>query len=458
LRNNLRTHPGSNESLSTRADRNAVPHTLRTLLAAGAAATCALLGGCGGGDLVVNAGDVRLVNATSDIATLDLYQSTTLLSGGVAANSAGSYIDLKEGSYTFNIALGGTGVPAATLSAAITKKRHYTIVAYETGGTLTPTFLTDDEGAPSSGTAKLRLFNADTADVSSIDAYLLATACSALASSPAAPIITAVTGLQTSYTQVIATGSGSTYHLCVTSAGDKSDLRLDVPALTLKDGQIVTVILTHTTGGILLNGLRLDQQGALTSAAGTSARMRLAVGANAGALVTASANGVSLGTNLPAPAVGPYLVVPSGPVTLVATIGGSTVPDPGLTAAPGADLTLLVAGTAATPPVLITDDNSASTSTSSPVRLRLVNGMSGAATATLTDNFINVGGPAAFGSQSGYAQVQASTALALLQASSGTTQLCQSVNVTLTAGAVYSVFVLGDVPPAPGACAITQDR
>ncbi len=433
-------------------------HTLRFLLAAGAAAALALLGGCGGGDLALNEGDVRLVNATSDIATLDLYQSTTLLSSGIAANSAGPYVGLKPESYTFNIALGGTGIPAATLTAGIEKKQHYTIVAYTTGGTLTTTFLTDQEGAPSSGTAKLRLFNADTADVSSVDAYLLSTPCAALASSPAAPIITAVTGLQASYTQIIAASGGTTYHLCVTSANDKSDLRLDVPALTLKDGQIVTVILTHTAGGILLNGLRLDQQGNLAMATGTSARMRLAVGANGGALVTASANGVVLGTNLPAPAVGPYMVVPSGPVTLVATIGGTTVPDPGLTAAPGADLTLLLAGTAATQPVLITDDNSASTSTSSPVRLRLVNGMSGAATASLTDNFINVGSPAAFGSQSGYAQVQASTALALLQASSGTTQLCQSVNVTLNAGGVYSVFVLGDVPTAPGACAITQDR
>jgi hypothetical protein len=444
----------SNDRLASQG--NAVRDNLKLILAGTAA--LAALAGCGGGSLSVDDAEVRLVNATSDIPTLDLYQSSTLVSSGIASGTAGPYVGLKADSYTFNLNLGGSGAVAATLSAAVQKKVDYTIVASTSGGTLTAALLTDSEGSPSSGTAKLRLFNTDAADVASVDAYLLTTACSGLAASPAAPLITAVTGLQASYMQVIAASGGTPYHLCVTAAGDKSDLRLDIPTLTLATGQISTVILTRSAGGVLLNGFVLNQQGSLTTALNASARMRLAVGASGGALVTATASGVSLGTNLPAPAVGSYVLVPSGPVTLAATVGGTAVADPGLTATPGADLTLLVAGTAATPPVLIVDDNSASTSTANPVKLRLVNGQNGSAPATLTDNYINVGNAAAFGTSSGYAQVQASTALALLQASSGTTPLCQSVDVTLTAGNVYSVFLLGDVPAAPAACAITEDR
>ena len=292
----------------------------------------------------------------------------------------------------------------------------------------------------------------------SVDVYLLTIACANLASSPAAPLLTAVTGLQSSYTQVNASSGGTAYHLCVTASGDKTDLRLDIPALTLKDGQISTVILTPSTGGVLLNGLVLEQQGSLTAASNASARMRLAVGVTGGGTVTATANGVSLGTQLPAPAVGSYVLIPSGPVTLSTTVGGTALADPGLTAPPGADLTLLVAGAAGTPPVLVIDNNAASTSTANPVKLRLVNGMTGIGSATLTDNYINVGSAAAFGTSSGYGQVQASTALALLQASAGTTQLCQSVNVTLTTGGVYTVFLLGSVPSAPVACTITADN
>ena len=268
-----------------------------------------------------------------------------------------------------------------------------------------------------------------------------------------------MTGLQAAYTQVNAANGGTAYHLCVTVAGDKSDLRLDIPALTLSHGQIVTVILTRSSGGVLLNGLVLNQQGSLTAATNASSRLRLAVGATGGALVTATANGVSLGTNLPAPAVGSYVLVPAGPLDprRHGRWRGRRRPGPDIPA--GADLTLLVAGTAATAPVLIVDDNSASTSTANPVKLRLVNGMNTSGPATLTDNFINVGSPAAFGTSSGYGLVQASTALAQLQASAGATQLCQSANVTLAAGKVYSVFVLGNVPSSPApACNITQDR
>src|ERR1019366_10752854 len=94
---------------------------------------------------------------------------------------------------------------------------------------------------------------------------------------------------------------------------------------------------------------------------------------------------------------------------------GPPVPAPGLTAPAGADLTLLVAGTAASTPVLIADDNSVSTSTTNPVKLRLVNGMNGTNPVILTDNYNNIGEAAAFGTSSGYAQVPASAALALLQ-------------------------------------------
>jgi hypothetical protein len=434
-----------------------VRQTTRFILTGLVALAGAMLAGCGGGSLSVTSAHVRLVNATTDLLTLDLYQSSTLVSSGVAAGTAGPYEDLKPESYTFNLNLGGSGAVAATLSATVEKKDDYTIVATTSGGTLTATLITENEGSPSSGTAKLRLFNADAADVASVDAYLLTSACSGLASSPAAPLITAVTGLQPTYTQILAAGGGTSYHLCVTAAGDKSNLRLDIPALTLSDGEISTVILTRSAGGVLLNGLVLDQQGGLKSAPNASARMRLAVGTTGGAQVTATVSGVSLGTNLPAPAVTSYVIVPSGPVKLVATIGGAAIADPGLTLPPGADLTLLVAGPSGTP-LLIADDNSASTSSASPVKLRLVNGMQGSGSATLTDNFINVGAGAAFGTSSGYAQVQASAALAILQAANGTTPLCQSNNVTLTAGSVYSVFLLGNVPTSPVACTITADR
>lgn len=425
-------------------------------LGAGAMAL-ALLGGCGGGVSALD-GSVRLVNATSQFASLDLDDGSNKVSG-VASYAVGGYVDLGHGSHTFNIADSSTGVTSATLTAEVGKRNHYTIVAYASGGTLTTSYLSDDEGSPSSGTAKLRFFNAASASIGSIDAYLVTTACANLSGSLSAPVATGVAGLQASYTQVNATGGGTTYHICVTAAGDKTDLRLDIPAVTLKDQQITTLILTPSPGGVLLNGLLLDQQGSLTPELSTSARLRVAVGAAGGAAVTASANGVALTTGLTAPAVSSYRLVPAGALTINLTVGGVAADASGLSAAPGADLTLLVTGTAATPPALIQDDNSISTSTTNPVKLRLVNGMNGLTSpAILTDDFNNVGDGALIGTATVYAQVPASSALARIEATSGNTQLCLATDVTLNAGSVYSVFLLGDVPSAPPSCTIRVDR
>ena len=434
-----------------------VRNDLRLLLACVAAA--AALGGCGGGSLATG-GNVRLVNATSAFATLDLYNGSTRISSGVVSNAAGGYVELDKGSHTFNVADGATGVTAATLSGNVSKDDHFTIVAYTTGGTLSAAYLTDKEGSPNSGTAKLRFFNTATSDVANVDAYLVASACSSLSSSFAAPIATSISGLQSAYAQANATAAGTTYHVCITAAGDKTDLRLDIPSVTLKDQQIVTVILTPTAGGVLLNGLLLNQQASLTSALNTSARIRLAVGAANSASVTANANGIALGAGLSAPAVGNYKLVPAGPLTIDMTVGGVTASNvAGLTAASGADLTLLVTGTASSMPVLIADDNSASTSTTNPVKLRLVNGMNGlAGTAILTDNFDNVGDGAAFGTASSYAQVAASSALARLEAINGVKQLCLSNTVTLNANSVYTVFLLGDISSVAGPCGLHVDR
>ena len=102
---------------------------------------------------------------------------------------------------------------------------------------------------------------------------------------------------------------------------------------------------------------------------------------------------------------------------------------------------------------------SASTSTTNPVKLRLVNGMNGTAgPAVLTDDFDNVGDGAAFGTASAYAQVPSSAALAHLEVTVGVTQICVSNTITFNAGNVYTVFILGDKPAAVTTCTLRLDR
>lgn len=407
-----------------------------------------LLTACGGGgDNLSSDASVRLVNATSDFPSLDLYQGSTQRYVGTLPYSAGSYVSSNAGGYTFNLQSTGSSTVAASVAGQLDKRKHATLVAYTTAGALNASFLSDEEGTPSRGTAKLRIFNTAKAEAGAVDVYLVASACSALQSSSVAATASAVANLQASYTQISAASGGTTYHLCVTAAGDKSDLRLDLASFTLTDQQVATLILVRSVGGVLLNGLVLNQQGDLVQQLNGSARLRVAAGATSAGTVGVTVNNVALG-NFASPDVGGYTVVPAGALSVAATIGGAAVAATGLSAAPGADLTLLVAGTAAAPTVaLLQDDNTASTSSAKPVKIRLVNGFAGSDTVTLSVDGSNVGSGAAFGTASTSAFVAASSQTTRLKATGPAGQLYLTTGNTLTSGSVYSLFLLGD-PPA----------
>ena len=275
-----------------------------------------------------------------------------------------------------------------------------------------------------------------------------------------------------SYVEVGATAAGTAYHVCVTGVGDRSDLRLDLPAVKLKDQQITTLVLTATPGGVLVNGVQIDQGGTVAPYPNSSARVRLVADAANQGTVTASVGGRSLANAIASPVVGGYALVPAGTPTASVEINRTALPAVSLTAAPGADLTLLVAGTAADPKIrLITDNNRPSTAPDKPVKLRVVNGVNGlnglAGGVTLLDNLFPYATSVPFGEASTPANVPASTATVIEVTSASpvvvngtpTTSVLRLSGdnaVTLVAGRVYSVFVLGDTTNPSGV--LRQDR
>ena len=404
--------------------------------------------GCGGG--TGDQGRLRLINASTDFAALDLYSASSRIASGVAADAASGYLALDKGAYTLNLKEGGFGTTLASSSANVETDVHYSLIAYTSGGALKTTTITENEGAPSGGAAKFRVFNTAATEAGNVDVYVTSTACSAL-SGAATPVASAVGGLQPTYTEIGAASGGTTYRICVTGTGDKTDLRLEIAAAKLSELQVVTLILAKSSGGVLLNGLLMVQEGAVTDSPNTAARIRLAADAASAGVVSATVNGVALGAGVTSPAVGTYKLVPAGPLTSVLTIGGVNVAAPALSATAGSDLTLLVAGSTGAPSVsLLSDDNTPSTSSTSAVKLRLVNGLNGVAGGvTLTlDNSV-VADAVAFGNASPPVQVAPSSALAELVASVGSTNYFTASAQTLAAGKVYSVFLLGDAAGTP---------
>jgi len=426
----------------------------------GGVASALLLVACGGG-VSPNAGEVRLVNATG--GTVDLYEDTDRLTAGVAAFTAGGYEDLDKGDYTFSVRGGVAGATVATLDATLAKDSHLALVAYSNAGTPALAAVDEEEDRPDKGNAKLRFFNTASGDIGSIDAYLIATTsdCSALSTMDIA-VASAVSGLQETFT-VINPREAPPYRLCVTAAGDRTDIRLDAD-LAVGDREVVTMILTRTAGAVLLNGMVLVQQGAVTAVANASARVRLVVGVGSGTVMASYVTATSSTTlgDAAAPSVGTYRNVPAGANLAVTLSGGGIVTLPTNAISGGGDYTLLVfdgptAGTAIA--TLLTDDNARSTNGAKPVKIRLVHGAGDTRKADLDVGSDFIGGVGQ-GEASPYLLTEASGATAtLLQVTVGVVKLCSGTATLSAAPTVYSVFVLGNLPATPlGPCILRADR
>ena len=173
--------------------------------------------------------------------------------------------------------------------------------------------------------------------------------------------------------------SVGTYYVTVTASNNLADVRMLNMPVTMTSQQVATVSLTPASGGSLLDGSMLIQQGAFTTFRNTGTRVRLA-SAVSGAATTVNATVTTAGVTSPldggvAPQLGSYYVVPASSTLNVSVNGVAIAAPTGLT--PGGDMTLLVFGgpTAATAS-LIADDNRPPTN-SALVKMRLINGITG---------------------------------------------------------------------------------
>ena len=426
--------------------------SLRPFTRLAGAVALVLLAACGGnaeedGDEPVNAGFVRFVNATPGALSLyDVNTSSTVAAAG--ANSASGYVDRLPESHEF-LLLGTNGAQVANLTAGVARQERYTLVAARSGNGYSTQLLTDNESTPASG-AKLRVYNAASADVGSLDVYLAGSSCANLVG-PAFSNVNSLTGFRV-------VGAGTAFRVCVTTQGDPTDLRLEIPGVAFGNEQVVTLVLARGRGGVLVDGMLVVQRGAVSAATNTSARIRLVADITAGTSVVASANGVSLGSSAQSPAVGGYVLVPAGNVNLGATLGTTdTTLVADAPAAGGGDYTLLLTGTVAAPSAtLITDDNTTSTSAANPVKLRLVNGLNGVTGSASFSYESSFAGSAAFGTASATVLRPVTTGAPVIEATFGATTLPVPTTAALAAGKVYTLFLLG-TPTAPVA-KLSPDR
>lgn len=429
------------------------PRRRHMLHGVAAALATALLPACGGGDdRNRRRARLRLVNA-SGYAALDLRVADSLRQTAVAYGETALYVEVDPSETDTDISASGSATALQGLQPALSEDSNYTLLASGPEGALRVRLLDDNLGQPQAGRSRLRVLHG-APDAGALDVYLTATG-DALAT--AVPL---VAGLAPGSEPVLTEASSATWRLRVTAAGSKTDVRLDVPALTLTERGVATLVLTAASGGALVNALLLAQRGLLTRADAAQARVRVVAGVAQGGVVSVQVGATLLMAGVGSPAVGLYALVPTTgaaqPVQL--SVDGQPLPVPDVVLRPGADFTLMLSGTAAAPRADWIDDDNRLPVDSGRTKLRLVHGLADfSASLSLTADFLPVANGVLPGQASAYGEVQASTQAQLAVAGAGqATPVFQATEQVLRADAVYSLFIVGTLAAPVGV--LRRDR
>jgi Domain of unknown function (DUF4397) len=337
-------------------------------------------GGSGGGNGTTT---VRALNLTSDLPSIDVFTGDTKQFSALTTDTLAPSTSFEANTYTVNVKRAGDASTLLTGSYSLSKDQNYTVIVWGRETALRLSTLPESETAEiTAGNSKVRVFNA-TIDSGTLDVYLTSATADIAETTPTQATVTA--GSLAGFRDI----SAGTYRLRVTGTGDPADVRLDVPAVTLTDKQYQTLVLTATgSGGVLLNGTLVVQQGAKTSIKNTKARVRMAASvANAG-IVSASIAGNAVFSNFRSPRVSTtYSLVDSGTTDLTVRVNGNIVNAGPRSFAAGTDYTLLAYGTATAGQVALFVDDNRVPGTATRAKLRLVNGIASSDPLTLALDF-----------------------------------------------------------------------
>jgi hypothetical protein len=394
------------------------PWATRLALTLSLSATAFLTACGGGGDGDSNA-QVRLLNATRSYPQLDLSVNDKAINSKVAYASVGEYASVGTNATASRVSTSDTGTSISATTPTLAGGSNYTYITYGFAGAVRTTLLQETEAAPGANKAKLMVLNL-APDAGAVDVYLTTAANCAL-TTETAQASNVQGGFSSGYTQA----NSGTFRICATGYNKRSDLRLEIPAVTFDSDSVNVLVLTATEGGVLVNGITLVQKGAAKNFANTQSRVRTVAALANGGTVTSSISPTEPMLNAAiSPLISDYVTTTAGAKTLSVVVDGTTTRSVTPTLGAGKDTTLLVWGDPTNPQLTVLDDDNRLPTVSGDVKVRLVNALptSGAG--------LNV----AFGSVA--SNIASGSASTFSTTSSSTTGV--QVDLTMPVGTIYT--------------------
>jgi hypothetical protein len=399
---------------------------------------------------------IRLLNVSRGYDALELYTTNddsdadVKQISSVAAGTVSSYVSLKADTYTIKIRKTGASGSLLSTGTTLAEETNATYVAFGPSGSFGAVVIDEDVAEPDSGSSKVKVVN--TTGSGGLDVYLTS------ATDELQDVTATFSGVGSgAQTDPVTIASGS-YRLRVTGSGDTSDIRMDVSGIELGSKQVLSVILTDTNGGVLLNATLLPQQGDPSSRPNPNVRIRGAAGVS-GAAVTANVAGTNILTRAAAGVINnSYTVMTAGSAAVNVYLDGTLSTSSSQSLVAGGDYTLLVwndpSGTHTT---LLTDDNHLATS--GKAKLRLLNGMSSLGEPiTLSIDYSPIAEFIPVGTIAPVAEVSGGSEYQFDVTNANTTALLLSrTSVSLSGAAIYTYFVSGG-GTAPVVATLRKDR
>jgi hypothetical protein len=343
------------------------PWATRLVLTLSLSAT-AFLTACGGGGGGSSDTQVRLLNATRSYAQLDLSVNDKTINSKIAYATVGEYGSVDTNATATKVLTSDVGTSVSATTPTLSSGTNYTFITYGFAGAIRTTLLQEAEVVPDANKAKLLVLNL-APDAGALDVYVTT------ATDPIDTATALTTNLQggagSGYIQI----NSGTFRVRVTGYNKRTDLRLDIPAVTLDSASVNTLILTASDGGVLVNGVSLVQKGAVKNFPNTQSRVRTVAALTAGGTVGSSINSQSMFSSAISPLISDYVTTASGASTLTATVNGAPVTFTAPTLTAGKDYTLLVWGDVGAPKMSVLDDDNRLPTVSGNVKVRLVNAL-----------------------------------------------------------------------------------
>ncbi len=386
--------------------------------------------------------------------------SVTVTAGGTAFMSGSPfqtitpYQGIPAGTYTFNVNLAGAATPAYTATSTLANVSAYTFVVFGAPSNVTGLLLSDTVlvNVPT-GNFALSLANTSPT-AGAIDLYLTAPGADLGA---ATPIVTGMVYGANSAFVIVPLGS---YQLRLTRTGTK-EVIFDAPAPTVADGSAQTVVAYSRGSARLVNVAFLTTGGAATFLENRLAQIKAVNASSVPSPLNLFLDGTLTVANIPYTSVSNYQVVGAGPRTITveaAATPGATLLTTTPTLTPATDTSIALYGNAGSLGALVLTDTNVTTLAAN-AQVRFVN-----VSPDLPSLDVYANGTLA---AAGLLQNSASSYALLAAIADGTsyqfdfdpagttTPVLTLPAVSLTAGGVYTIYVMGPAGALQGV--VVQD-